>query len=334
MTNQLSDAALALFKQLPQCCWLVDAEGTILASSVGLHARCPQIHWHMTKLQSWIDDARLAPAMREALRLDQPHTLHDVVLRDGALAQTLSNLSATPVHAMAPARLLLSAQFRDTQTAAPELLAREMARALAHEIRNPLGGLRGVSQLLQAKLPDYAEYTALLISECDRLAELVQRLLHERPTPLDSHNVHGPIERAMALITHEFPSSVQLQRDFDPSLPDVALDADALTQAVLNLLRNAVEARASRIKLSTRVQHRVELGGQLLKSAVRIDVEDDGHGVPEHLRDRLFLPLVTGKSAGTGFGLATTLAIAERHRGGLRFSSQPQKTIFSLYLSF
>ena len=333
LMNNRADA-LALLHQLPQPSWLLDAHDRVLATSFGVSERWPHLHWAGVKLSELIAEPRFDSALARARAQDGRHILHDCTLRcPNEAAVPLQSLTLTPLVGLAPACMLVSASFRDTQTAAPELLARDMARALAHEVRNPLGGLRGVAQLLQAKLPEYAEHTELLILECDRIAALVQRLLHERPPARDFANPHGPIDRALTLIAHEFPLCAQLLRDFDPSLPDMALDVDALTQAVLNLLRNAVEAGASRIRVVTRVQHRVELGALMLRTALRIDVEDNGSGVPEALRDRLFLPLVTGKSEGTGFGLATTLAIVESHGGGMRFKSESGRSVFSLFLA-
>ncbi len=326
--------ALALLHQLPHASWLLDAQNSVLATSFAVCERWPHMHWPGIKLSELIAEARFDSALAAARAQDGLHIVHDCSLRcPGQAAVLLQSLTLTPLAGLAPAQLLVSASFRDAQTAAPELLARDMARALAHEVRNPLGGLRGIAQLLQAKLPEYAEHTELLILECDRIAALVQRLLHERPPAREFANPHGPIDRALKLIAHEFPQCAQLLRDFDPSLPELALDVDALTQAILNLLRNAIEAGASKIRVVTRVQHRVELGALMLRTALRIDVEDNGHGVPEALRDRLFLPLVTGKSEGTGFGLATTLAIVESHGGGMRFQSESGRSVFSLFLA-
>jgi two-component system nitrogen regulation sensor histidine kinase GlnL len=207
-------------------------------------------------------------------------------------------------------------------------------RGFAHEVKNPLAGLRGAAQLLQRRLDDadMQALAGLVIAEADRLAALANRLLHHDGAPhLGAVNLHQLLERLSDLIQAE-PSPPRLRHDYDPSLPDVHGDADRLQQVMLNLARNAIEAGAQTLTLRSRVEHGVRLGERMFRSALRMDVIDDGPGVPAALRDTLFEPLVSGRADGTGLGLALSREIAHEHGGELRYVSRPGETVFSLYL--
>lgn len=207
-------------------------------------------------------------------------------------------------------------------------------RGFAHEVKNPLAGLRGAAQLLQRRLdaPDLQALASMVISEADRLATLANRLLHHDGAPrLGPVNLHQLMERVGELIQAE-PSPPRLRHDYDPSLPDVEGDADRLQQVLLNLARNAIEAGAKTLTLRSRVEHGVRVGERMFRSALRLDVLDDGAGVPAALRDTLFEPLVSGRADGTGLGLALSREIAHEHGGELRYASRPGETVFSLYL--
>lgn len=207
-------------------------------------------------------------------------------------------------------------------------------RGFAHEVKNPLAGLRGAAQLLQRRLDDadMQALAGLVIAEADRLAALANRLLHHDGAPqLGAVNLHQLLERLSDLIQAE-PSPPRLRHDYDPSLPDVHGDADRLQQVMLNLARNAIEAGAQTLTLRSRVEHGVRLGERMLRSALRLDVIDDGPGVAAALRDTLFEPLVSGRADGTGLGLALSREIAHEHGGELRYVSRPGETVFSLYL--
>ncbi len=217
---------------------------------------------------------------------------------------------------------------------APEPAAQQIARALAHEIKNPLAGLHGAAQLLERELPNRAltEYTQVIRTEVDRIRRLVDRLLlaPDRLRTGELFNVHEVLERVRTLTEAE--GGAVVVRDYDPSLPDITGHADRLHQALLNLARNALQAGATRINLRTRAEHRVRIGERIERLAIRIDVIDDGGGVPEDVRDHLFLPFVTGRTEGTGLGLPVALAIAREHGGTLAFTSRPGATVFSLLL--
>ena len=208
-------------------------------------------------------------------------------------------------------------------------------RGLAHEVKNPLAGLRGAAQLLKRRVaaPELARLAELIIVEADRLGALTDRLLHPGGKPhLSVVNLHEVAERARALIAAEAAPELKLDRDYDPSLPTFRGDADRLLQLLLNLLRNALQADAKSILVRTRAEHGALLDGQPVRLAMRLDVIDDGTGVAESLREALFLPLVSGRPEGTGLGLALAQEIAHEHGGQLGYRSRPGRTVFSLSL--
>ena len=207
-------------------------------------------------------------------------------------------------------------------------------RGLAHEVKNPLAGMRGAAQLLQRRADnkESSELAGLIIAEADRLAALADRLLNDSAGPRRKPlNVHEPLERVAALVAAE-TDPPRVQRDYDPSLPITLGDSDRLQQLLLNLARNAVDAGAHTLTLRTRVEHGVRVGARMRRQALRIDVIDDGCGVPPSITETLYQPLVSGRANGTGLGLALAREIAAEHDGELRHSSQPGVTTFTLLL--
>jgi two-component system nitrogen regulation sensor histidine kinase GlnL len=207
-------------------------------------------------------------------------------------------------------------------------------KGLAHELRNPLAGIKGAAQLLARRSdPDALELTELIESEVERLAGLVDRLLSPAPArPFEPVNIHLVLERVLRLAESEAGWATQLQRDYDPSLPEFPGDADRLTQAVWNLVRNAIEAGAGSVQLRTRAEHHVRIGEEAHALAVRLEIVDDGRGVSPDLAEQVFLPLVSGRAEGTGLGLALAQQVAREHRGTLGFRSRPGHTVFTLLL--
>lgn len=208
-------------------------------------------------------------------------------------------------------------------------------RGFAHEVKNPLAGLRGAAQLLHRRVEDeqLRNLAGLVIAEADRLAALANRLLHDggAAARLDDVNIHEQLERLGELLQAE-PSPPTLRHDYDPSLPDVYGDADRLLQLLLNLARNAIEAGAKTLTFRTRAEPGVRLAEGVARMALRVDLIDDGPGVPESLRDTLFEPLVSGRADGSGLGLALAREIARDHGGELRHVGRAGETTFSLYL--
>ena len=220
---------------------------------------------------------------------------------------------------------------------------RELLRNLAHEIKNPLGGLRGSAQLLERELerPELREYTQVIIKEADRLQVLLDRLLTpRRAVQLAAVNIHEVLERVRSLVQAEFPSGITVQRNYDPSVPDLVGDIEQLIQAVLNVVRNAAQAlvsganggRGGTIILRTRSARQVTIARQRHKLALELQVIDDGPGVPEEIRDRVFNPLVSGREGGSGIGLALVQTYVQNHGGVVEFDSRPGRTIFTLLL--
>ena len=217
---------------------------------------------------------------------------------------------------------------------------RELIRNLAHEIKNPLGGIRGAAQLLERELdaPHLSEYTQVIIGESDRLQSLVNRLLTPHRLPAYRRvNVHEVLVRVKGLVQAEFPT-VRIDTDFDISLPDVEADAEQLTQAVLNVVRNAAQALATTgdpaIVLKTRVARYVTLSRKLHRLALEVDVEDNGPGVPPALRERMFYPLVSGREGGSGLGLTIAQTYVAQHGGTIGCESEPGRTVFRILLPF
>lgn len=215
--------------------------------------------------------------------------------------------------------------------------SRLMARQLAHEIKNPLGGLRGAAQLLERELPseELREYTRVIIGEADRLRALVDSLLGPaRPPHLEPVNIHELLDRVYQLVRAEAPPTLSILRDYDPSLPPPSLDRDQMIQAMLNLARNAVQALGThgQLILRTRALTNVNIGETRHRVVAAIQFEDNGPGVPQELGESIFYPLVTARPGGTGLGLAVAQDIATRHGGLVEFDSRPGHTVFSLLL--
>ncbi len=215
--------------------------------------------------------------------------------------------------------------------------SRLMIRQLAHEIKNPLGGLRGAAQLLERELPgtELREYTRVIIGEADRLAALVDSIAGPARAPdKASLNVHEICEHVFRLLRAEAPADVRVERDYDPSLPAAMLDRNQMIQALLNVGRNALQALSGhgRIVLRTRACSNVSIGPRRHRLAASIQVQDDGPGVPPALRTSLFYPLVTGRSDGTGLGLAVAQELVSRNGGLIEFDSEPGRTVFTVLL--
>ena len=211
--------------------------------------------------------------------------------------------------------------------------SRELLRNLAHEIKNPLGGLRGSAQLLERELdrPELREYTQVIIQESDRLQALMDRMLAPHRAPkIEAVGIHELLERVRSLVRAEF--GIDIERDYDPSLPDMQADREQLIQAVLNIARNAAQAGAKKIEFRTRAVRQPTILRQRYRLALELQVGDDGPGVPEEIRDRIFNPLVSGRQGGTGLGLSLAQTFVQYHQGVIEFDSRPGRTLFRILL--
>jgi two-component system, NtrC family, nitrogen regulation sensor histidine kinase GlnL len=213
--------------------------------------------------------------------------------------------------------------------------SRSMVRQLAHELRNPLGGIRGAAQLLARQLesPAQTDYTSLIIREADRLVALTTSLLGPVRAPEKTlSNIHEQLEHVHQLIVAEAGAEIHVERDYDPSLPAILLDGDLVIQAMLNLARNAVAALEGRgrIVFRTRAVTNETIGHRRCRLGACVEIEDNGPGVPEELRETLFYPLVTGRPGGSGLGLAVAQELVSRHEGLIEYSSRPGRTVFRM----
>ncbi len=213
-------------------------------------------------------------------------------------------------------------------------------QAVAHEIKNPLGGLRGAAQLLERKLgnsPHLHTYTDIIVKEADRLCALVDNMsMRQMPLNLSSFNIHRVLEHVRALVFAETPNNIRLVRDYDPSLPSIIGDQEQLIQAFLNLVRNSVEAVGNQgvITIRTRVERQVTIGKIRYVRAAKIDILDDGCGIPQNLIDQIFYPMISGKPKGEGLGLSIVHRIVSRHGGAVTCNSTPGNTCFTVLLKF
>ena len=234
-------------------------------------------------------------------------------------------------------------QDREERLIDQALANKELIRNLAHEIKNPLGGIRGAAQLLEMEVDsrDLKEYTRVIIHEADRLQTLVDRLLapHRRPHVVGDVNIHEVCERVRSLILAEFPKGLAVVREYDTSLPEFRGDREQLIQAVLNIAHNACEALAERIAagdaqlvLRTRVARQVTFGKQRYRLALELHVIDNGPGVPDSIKDRIFFPLVSGKEGGSGLGLTLAQTFVQQHHGLIECDSVPGRTDFKLLI--
>lgn len=280
--------------------------------------------------------------MHNSLQAEQGFTDNEVTLVVDGRSHILS-LTAQPLtdgyillelFPMDNQRRLSQEQIQQAQQTA----ARDLVRGLAHEIKNPLGGLRGAAQLLAKALPDPAltEYTQVIIEQADRLRNLVDRLLGpQHPGKHLTQSIHQVAERVYQLISLEKPDNIHLVRDYDPSMPDITHDPEQIEQALLNICRNALQALWSQggtITIRTRTAFQITLHAERYRLAARIDIEDDGPGVPASVQDTLFYPMVSGREGGTGLGLSIARSIINQHLGKIEFNSWPGHTEFSVYL--
>jgi len=294
--------------------------------------------------QLFTDSATFIASLDDVLGNNWSYTGRDLTLTRPGYASLHLNCLVTPIeHALA--RLLIEFRpidqqlriAREQRQMDQQQANRELIRNLAHEIRNPLGGLRGSAQLLERELerPELREYTQVIINEADRLQALMDRLLTpHRPPQVAPLNIHEVLERVRSLVMAEFPEGISIHRDYDASLPDLHGDKEQLIQAVLNIARNAAQALNGKgeIEFRTRAARQVTLAKQRYKLALELQVIDNGPGIPEELRERIFYPLVSGRDGGSGLGLTLSQTFVQYHHGTIECDSKPGRTCFTIML--
>lgn len=293
----------------------------------------------------------LHTAVDNAINLQSPFREHEFLITTMRQFSMAVTCTVTPVD-VPPACLVLEFQQMDQQlriAREERMLIQQQANAellrnLAHEIRNPLGGLRGAAQLLEHELPQVSlrEYTQVIIKEADRLQTLMDRLLVPHRVPkYEPTNIHEVLERVRSLLLAESPQGIRVERDYDTSLPELIGDREKLIQAVLNIARNAVQAMLGNreknappntITLRTRAERQITLARKRYRVAIRVQIIDNGPGIPSEILDRIFYPLVSGREGGTGLGLTLAQTFITQHHGMIECSSTPGKTCFTLLL--
>jgi two-component system nitrogen regulation sensor histidine kinase GlnL len=226
---------------------------------------------------------------------------------------------------------------KDEQLLTQQNTARLLIRGLAHEIKNPLGGLRGAAQLLDLELhaPELKEYTQIIIAESDRLQGLMDKMLGPNKLPnKKSLNIHEVLERVRNVVQAESIGNLSINCDYDPSIPDIHADKDQLIQALLNITRNAVQATDGKghIIIKTRIHRHITIGRKRYKLVVKCDIIDDGPGIDPEMMKQIFYPMITGRADGTGLGLSIAQALINQHNGLIECSSELDHTVFSIFL--
>lgn len=291
-------------------------------------------------------DSELIKLVRKVLFEGQRLTRREVALSMEGGREAVANLTLTPlsdgrgilleIHSVGRFYEITQEAVRQEEYAA----TRSLLRGLAHEIKNPLGGIRGAAQLLEAECthPELKSCTEIIVKETDRLRRLIDRMVGPRQVNSDKPiSIHEVTERVVQLIQAEAPPEIRIKRDYDPSIPDLRGDLDQLIQAALNLARNALEALAEAgqggvITFSTRIIRNYTIAGRQESLVVRLRIADNGPGVAKDLKNQLFFPLISSKANGSGLGLSLAQAIINAHRGIIKFDSAPGNTSFDILL--
>jgi len=296
-------------------------------------------------LMPWSRSA-MEQRLRDVFTSHHPFTEREVIIPLSGDRTIKVNCTVLPLHHFdAPTEALVELCQVDRQlriTREEHLISQHQAtqaliRGLAHEIKNPLGGLRGAAQLLEGELPSSSlrEYTRIIIDEADRLQNLMDRMLGPNHIPKEQRiNIHQVLEHVRGLLLAENAAGPGIIRDYDPSIPDLKADPDRLIQAMLNLCRNAVAAAGprGRVELRTRVLRQFTIGNRRHRLVLRVAVVDNGEGITPDLLDRIFLPMVSGYRGGTGLGLPIAQELINQHGGLIECESRPGKTQFFVYL--
>jgi two-component system nitrogen regulation sensor histidine kinase GlnL len=281
----------------------------------------------------------LVQRIHSAMEDLSPYTEHELEIQHSPNRKTV-NCTVTP---LASCQLLIEMfqvdqqirVSRGEQLLVQQQAARELLRGLAHEIKNPLGGLRGAAQLLEQELgdPELREYTGVIIAEADRLRNLVDRMLGPSNVPRKrSVNIHEILERVCSLVEAGEHRHLQIIREYDPSIPDINADPELLVQAILNIVLNAAQVGSNRVTIVTRVRRHMTIGHENFKLVALVQVVDDGPGINPEMREKVFYPMVTGRAQGTGLGLSIAQSLVNEHGGLVECESRPGETTFTILL--
>ena len=289
----------------------------------------------------------LIPELRIALESRQPFTRREIQLQMPDQESVTVDLTANVLEA--PKGLLIEIQplnrlqniDKDDQTLVRQETTRRLIKGLAHEVKNPLGGIKGAAQLLDKELPEPSlrEYTEIIISEAERLSLLVDRMLGpNKRIGFKPTNIYKVFERVIQIVDAENPDRIQWQRDYDPSLPDLEAEEDQLIQAMLNIIQNACDATKNvttpKITIRIRSARQFTIGAQRHKVALKIEIIDNGDGIAPEMIERIFFPMITDKPSGSGLGLSITQTVLTQHQGSVQVESKPGATKFLIHLPF
>lgn len=342
LLDNLSTAVLLLNSSLEVCYLNPAAENLLAVSAVRLCGNSVDTLFS--------DDDTPMNSLREALTSNHPFTQRQASMVRPDHSHITVDFTATPIQMSAARMLVVEMQpmdrlmriNREEALITTHDTTRNLVRGLAHEIKNPLGGIRGAAQLLSEDLDEQSElreYTEIISAETDRLCNLVDRLLG--PTTMPKFvpvNIHEVLEHVAALAEAETRGSINIKRNYDPSIPELQGDRGQLIQAILNIVRNAIQAlRASpekrpTIKLITRIQRHFTIGKVHHRVVCRIDILDNGPGIPEHLIDRIFFPMISGRAEGSGLGLPIAQSAINLHHGLIECENEKGETRFTIYL--
>lgn len=339
--------ALVLLNEHLQICFLNSAAEDMLSVSGNRVIDHP--------LHQVIED--FSPATQElgdALLSNQPYTKREAILKPSHGNSVTVNYTVTPIIGDKDSHLLMEFFTMDRwlRISHEENLlwqqqtSKMLSRGFAHEIKNPLGGIRGAAQLLAMELknqavsdPSLDEYTDIIIGEVDRLSKLVDQMMGpNQPLPFSEVNIHEVLERVRQLLISESQGNIEIERDYDPSIPDIEGNKEQLIQALLNIALNAQQALSeantpdAKITIRTRTERQITIGNQRHRVVCRIDIRDNGPGVPAALHDTIFYPMVSSKASGTGLGLTIAQHIVNQHQGLIEQYSSPGNTCFTIYI--
>jgi len=336
LVNQLVTAVLILDKNLNICYLNPAAEALLIKSMHKLYGSSFNLIFSNTS----INEARL----QQLLSTEQEFTDSDIVIEFGKNHRFTAEVTASAVEFKHIPHLLLEFKQIDQQKQISLevfqqqqwIAARDLIKGLAHEIKNPLGGLRGAAQLLSKELnQEQQEYTTMIIEQADRLTNLVDRLLGPNQLPeIKKHNIHSVLEKVNQVISYSNNQRIELLRDYDPSIPNIECDQEKIQQAVLNIVNNAIQAidQNNTITLKTRIASNKTINGQKVKLAAQISIVDNGPGIPDKIQDTLFYPMVSGRTDGTGLGLSIAQTLIKQHHGKLSCISRTGHTEFIILL--